>query len=518
METELDTITTRLPQVIYQAQTIRAGEQAAAKQCGVSMNQLMLAAGHAVFEWLTQVAPTLSGQRNIKRVVVLCGKGNNGGDAYIVARLALQRGYQVTVYATDEVSDGAQAAYQAWRDSGGRQLALTEFNTEVDADVIVDGLLGSGLQGEVREPYASAISACNAHPALTVAIDLPSGLSADSGQPLGCALRADATITFIGLFAGLFTGAGADYCGQIFFAGLGVNDAFDAQQAAWLQRYQPQLPLLPRRAAASHKGSHGHVLIVGGQPGMSGAVTLAMQSALRAGAGKVSVACHPQVQAIVAGGMVQGVATVEALQPMLKQADVVVLGCGLGQTDWAEQLWRAVIDSGKPLVIDADGLQWLARYPRQLQSAILTPHPGEAATLLGRDTAWVQQQRVEAVQQLQRNFGAHCLLKGAGSLVATRRASYLVDRGSAALAVAGMGDLLSGIIAALWVQNRKTAQNLSGAQLDEAQAMDNDELVAQQALLTAVWLHAVAGERAAEQGARGTLPSDLLGIIRQLVN
>lgn len=260
-------------------------------------------------------------------------------------------------------------------------------------------------------------------------------------------------------------------------------------------------PLLPPRPMDSHKGRNGHVLCVGGNAGSGGAVMLAAESALRAGAGLVSVATRAQhvapLLARLPEAMAHAVQDSDELQALLPRATVIAIGPGLGQDEWARELWRQVLGSGTPLVIDADALNLLAAQPRPLHDAILTPHPGEAARLLGTDAAAVQADRFGAAAALAARHGAVVVLKGAGTVVTAPQARpRVIAAGNPGMAVGGMGDLLTGIIAAL------RAQGLAAFDAASAGAL----------------LHALAGDDAACEGQRGLLPTDLLATLRRRVN
>jgi ADP-dependent NAD(P)H-hydrate dehydratase / NAD(P)H-hydrate epimerase len=260
-------------------------------------------------------------------------------------------------------------------------------------------------------------------------------------------------------------------------------------------------PLLPPRRVDSHKGDSGHVLCVGGNAGSGGAVMLTAEAALRAGAGLVSVATQPQhvapLLARVPETMAHAVEERDALQRLLPRATVVAVGPGLGQDDWARELWRQVLASGKPLVVDADALNLLAAHPHPVPDAVLTPHPGEAARLLGLTTAQVQADRPAAARALAERRAAVVVLKGAGTLIAAPHARLRrIAAGNPGMAVGGMGDLLTGIIAAL------RAQGLTAFDAASAGAL----------------LHALAGDSAAADGQRGLLPTDLLVPLRRWVN
>ncbi len=367
--------------------------------------------------------------------------------------------------------------------------------------VLVDGLLGTGLKGPVREPLAQLIKQINASGLPVLALDLPSGLCADTGCELGVAVRAELTVSFIGLKLGLFTGAGPDLVGTLVFADLQADPQLLAKQATAAQRLAPgNLPWLPARRRSAHKGQFGHLLVVGGDRGLGGAALLAAQSALRCGAGLVSLATRSEhVAAALARQpevMVQGLASANQLLGLAASADVLVVGPGLGQQAWGRSLLSAAAGRATAQVWDADGLNLLAMGGVQLPAdAVLTPHPGEAARLLGLTIAEVQADRPGAALALAARYQAVVVLKGAGSLIATADGRLaLCDRGHPAMAGAGFGDVLAGVIGALRAQG----------------------LPAFEAACLAVWLHAWAGEIRGAAG-RGLAASDLLATIGQLL-
>lgn len=487
---------------VYTTAQIRAAEQQAVTQLKVSLSQLMQRAAQACLQHLQAQQPAPA------RVVVLCGPGNNGGDGWVLARLAQQAGYQVQVFAVTPRSDLAQLAAQAWHDSGGISHPLAAFNPthREQSDVVVDAVFGSGLNRSVTEQFADCIAVLNTQPrrCWVLSIDIPSGLNSDTGRPCPIAVRADWTVSFIALTLGLVTGQAAHYCGHIELAELGIASCLRSQQPV-LEVIDASTVVhsLPARAKTAHKGDFGHVVVIGGGPGMSGAAILAGQAALRCGAGKVSIACHPTSQLAIAAAQPEFMvhAVTDSVSLLLSKADVVVIGPGLGQSEWAQQLVIAVADWDGTVVWDADGLNLLAALALSKPANsewVMTPHPGEAGRLLRTSTAAVEQDRWHALTQICQNFQAHALLKGAGTLVklATHPAGWVCRRGSPALATGGSGDVLSGVVAALLAQR----------------------LLIPDALVTAVWLHAVAGELASCDGERGTIASDLLLPLRQLSN
>jgi len=491
-----------LSQSLYRAEQVQNGEKQAAEQAGVSMRQLMAAAGKAVFLQIQRELPEHA------RLALFCGEGNNGGDGYVIARLAQQAGYRVSVFAlkagaelTNVDNNDAHHARQAWRDANNNESDFTDFNPD-NFDAVIDAVFGVGLSRPLEGKLADWVKTVNDSALPVIAVDIPSGINADTGTLTGAAIKAQRTVTMIAKKRGMYTSDARHYCGKISLAELGVGSHFQQQQTAeWFLAGEIDYHhWLGERQINSHKGDFGHVLIVGGHPGMPGAVTLAMQAALRTGAGKVSVACHPTNTSVVssaqAEGMVHGVESAKQLEPLLQRASVVVLGPGLGTDDWSKKLFDAVMKTSTPILIDADGLNLLAEQNLSSERFILTPHPGEAARLLGKSTKEVEQDRFAAVEQLRKKYQGQVLLKGAGSLVASERGNFIVARGSPAMASGGMGDCLSGVIAALVAQR----------------------LAPEQALIAATYWHAVAGEIAAKDGCRGTLASDLLGPLRQLVN
>ncbi len=484
-----------LPVKLYRAAQVRELDRIAIHDYGIPGFDLMSRAGQEVFRCIAKLWP------DARSVAVFCGSGNNAGDGYIIAGLLLAAGLRACVYAVsepDKLTGDAELACQKYTQAGGT-VTLFEDGQAVNGDVLVDALLGTGLDRQVTGLYAEAIKTINAQSIPVIAVDIPSGLHADTGDVLGCAVKADCTVTFIGLKQGLFTGQAAQYCGDIFYAQLGVPDeVYVGVDAAAMRIVKTRLP---RRNRCAHKGSCGHVLIVGGELGYSGAARMAGEAALRVGAGLVSIATRTAHSGVMNQNrpelMVHGVENVEQFTTLLEKANVVVIGPGLGQSDWAKMLFNAAIKSEKLLVIDADGLNLLAKAPITKANWVLTPHPGEAGRLLACSTADIQQDRFAAVLSMQANFGGVAILKGAGTLVASEHQLAVSNTGNPGMASGGMGDVLAGVIAGLLAQ---------GLSLQDA---------AQQG----VYNHGLAADLAAEQhGERGLLASDLMPYHRQLVN
>jgi len=462
---------------------------------GIPGFELMGRAGYEVFHCIKQHWP------DARSVAVFCGSGNNAGDGYIIAGLALAAGMTVCVYALSEpekLNGDALLAYRKYSEAHGTVMPF-QAGQVIHADVLVDALLGTGLDRPLTGLYAEAIQAINAHSSPVVAVDIPSGLNADTGNVIGSAVKADCTVTFIGLKQGLFTGQAAEYCGEIRYAQLAVPDEVFSGFTATATRVVKSR--LPRRDRCAHKGSCGHVLIIGGDLGYSGAARMAGEAALRVGAGLVSIATRPEHAGLMNLNrpelMCHGVETAAQLAKLLEKADVVVLGPGLGQSAWAKTLFNTIRIAEKPMIIDADGLNLLANARAVKPNWILTPHPGEAARLLHCTTADIQRNRFAAVSSIQANYGGVAILKGAGTLIASEQQLAVSNSGNPGMASGGMGDVLAGVIAGLLAQ---------GLSLQDA---------AQQG----VYRHGLAADlAAAKDGERGLLASDLMLYLRQLVN
>ncbi len=437
----------------------------------------------------------------VRKLCVLAGPGNNAGDGYLLAVLARRAGWDVQVYSLADPARLRDAAAQAYAEACAQGVQVQPWHAEAVLDgLLVDAMLGTGLAGELREPYASAVARINASGLPCLALDIPSGLCADTGRLWGAAVRADLTVTFIALKLGLFTGAGPDQVGELCFADLQADAALCAAAPAMAQRLTADnLQRLPARPRTAHKGSCGRLLVVGGERGYGGAALLAAQSGLRGGAGMVSLATREEH---VAGAlarcpelMVRGLLSSGQLLALLPGHDVLVVGPGLGQGAWGRSLLTAAAQFEGAQVWDADALNLLAAGRVQIRAgAVLTPHPGEAARLLGCSLAEVQDDRPAAALRLAQRYQAVVVLKGAGSLVTDGHALRLCEHGHPAMAGPGLGDVLAGLIGAL------LAQGLA--------ALPASEL--------AVWLHARAGERLGQAG-RGLLASELVGVIRELL-
>ncbi len=490
-----------LPEALYSAAQAREIDRRAMLDRRPAAEPLMERAGVAVFDLLRRRWP------RARRVAVVCGPGNNGGDGYVVARLAQAAGIAIQVMYP--AKPGSLAG-----DAAGARERLLACGVSVQplcaadlarADVVVDALFGTGLERTLQGEWRAAVEAINGCGLPVLSVDLPSGLHADSGRVLGGAVRAAATLGLICLKAGMFTGYGREYCGDILLDNLGVSAQSMAAVAPLARRISADSLrcLLRPRARHAHKGDAGRVLVVGGGPGMGGAVHLAGAAAYRAGAGLVTVATHPAHAACLNQArpelIVHGIDAGDRLRALLARADVIAVGPGLGQDAWARELWQVVRESHQHLVVDADALNLLAAAPAMRDNWILTPHPGEGGRLLGCSTDDVQNDRFTAVRGIVSRFGGVCALKGSGSLVAGGGDDpvWLCDRGNPGMASGGMGDVLTGIIAGLMAQGV--------AALDAARM--------------GIWCHAAAADEASALGGeRGLLAQDLLPRVRSLVN
>ena len=517
---------TRLPRDLYTAAEVRLLDKITIEQFGIPGFTLMQSAASIAFNKLMEKWP------QTRHVQVFAGAGNNAGDGYLLASLAKVQGLStevITLSDPEKLQGDAKLAAQ-W--AVKQQVVIThfsDFDVEHEKDhahpVVVDALLGIGLDRKVTGNYAKAIEFINKADRPVLAIDIPSGLSADTGACLGVAVKANVTVTFIGLKQGLLTNQAGDYVGELIFHRLDVPDqVFTSESspkpAAQRIDINSTSAMLAPREAASHKGSHGHVLVIGGDSSFGGAVIMAAEAAVRSGAGLVSVitrsAHRPALLARRPEVMVLGTEDDNTnIDDLISKATTIVIGSGLGRGSWARCLMQkalyAQISADKPLVIDADALHLLAEKREQGSTEkgagikrdnwILTPHPGEAAALLNRSISEIQGDRYAAVRQLNATWGGVCLLKGSGSLICTAEKSqqklFLCSEGNAGMATGGMGDVLSGIVGSLVAQGNSLESSLCAG----------------------VCIHGEAADLSMQaDGQRGMAATDLMPFIRQLVN
>jgi len=485
---------------LYSAEQVKTGEQSAAKLESLAMYQLMERAGMAVFGQVVSHYPAA------EHILILCGSGNNGGDGYVVARLAKQQNIRVTLWHIGDPSRNqgdALLAQQAWLDIGGT-INAPQNALPGKVDLIVDALLGTGLSGPVRPPFAKLINLVNRSTVPVVSVDLPSGLNANTGAIASVAINATHTVTFIGQKQGLHTGGARGVVGELTFAGLGVEKAFEQVISSNITTLNcdEMMAIRPKRYACSHKGNHGRALLLGGNNGMAGAISLASQACARCGAGLTRTLTHPNnaTALIVATPEVMTEAWSDNLAQLAQHinwATAVVIGPGLGASPVAKKYFQSLSQTTLVKVVDADGLAMLAQEPNHDSQRIITPHPGEAAILLGCSNLEIEADRFEAVSQLHQRYGGVIVLKGAGTLIYDGTTTWVCTDGNAGMASGGMGDILSGVIGALLAQ---------GLSLVNAAKLG-------------VWLHSNAADRCAKKaGMIGLLASELLPELRWLLN
>ena len=484
---------------LYSVAASRTLECEAQRRLGITAAMLMERAGEAAWAIARQRWP------NAQKILVVCGSGNNGGDGYFFARCAQRAGCDVRVIQAmgESKTVPAQAACAAYAVTGEwLEPSAVCWHAQ---DLIVDALLGIGLNRPVDRSLARLIDAINASGRPVLALDTPSGVDAETGHVAGVAVNAAVTIQFLLPHVGLYTGSGCDAAGICLCDSLQLPNEMQNLVTplcdVWSSAQLAEQALSARRRA-SHKGDYGQVVCLGGDHGSGGAIILTALAALRVGAGLVRMASR---SAHVAAALARAPELMpcgvdhhhEAVQACAR-ASVVAIGPGLGRDAWGQALWRAALDAQRPLVIDADALNLLAAEPHPVPAAILTPHPGEAARLLGSSAAAIQANRFAAAQSLAQQFAAVVVLKGAGTIVvAPGQRARLLCAGNPGMAVGGMGDVLTGIIAGLLAQGLTPFEAASRGAL----------------------IHACGGDAvAAEQGECGMSPADVIAMARRLVN
>lgn len=469
---------------------------------------LMKRAGRAAFEAIVKRWP---GQA----LCILCGGGNNGGDGYVVAALAKQAAIDVSVYFTkshDNLKGEAKRAAEFARQELVPMSPMESLPapSSLPDSVVVDALLGIGVKGELASDYKQAIEWVNAINGPVFAIDLPSGLSSETGSAVSTVcVNADVTMSFIARKCGLYTGDGRTYAGDRLFDDIGTEAVIRSRHApvAFVLDASP-LPAKLRRSQNSHKGSHGSAGIIAGAATMAGAALMAAEACLYSGAGLIKLmtsstnlsAAQTRLPEIMSQGIkLEKGDDHDAFKQTLNGCNALCVGPGMGRSDWARGLVQLTLESEAPKVIDADGLNMIASGEVRLSNSnhVLTPHPGEAARLLGKSIGEVQRNRYAAVVELQKRYGGVVILKGAGTLIANDDSIWVLTQGNPGMAVAGMGDVLAGIIVALLAQ---------GLSLTEA------------AQLAAVAHSAAADRIVADQGELGLRATELFTQIRLILN
>lgn len=487
---------------IYLTTEIRKIEQLAADSLTPAslMEKAGLAAAKVVRDKL------LTSERN--RVLVFAGPGNNGGDAFVVARYLREWWFKVTLVFTGvptELSEDAKNAMDAWIASGGK--ILSEIPAKNNWNAIVDGLFGIGLSRNLKHPYDELVNVINHMNLPILALDIPSGLSSDNGRICGSAINARITVTFIGLKPGLLTHHGTEYCGEIILRNLDIDTSALIEPQSWLldQNYVYKL-LPPPRLANSHKGMFGSVGVIGGSDGMTGAALLAGTAALKLGSGRVYLGLITDNE--LGFDPVQPELMFRSPHELFKIDDLncLVIGPGLGMNADAYFWLDCALKSTKTLVLDADALNLISSNPKLANKLInrkahtvLTPHAAEAARILGISSTEVQDNRVETIKNLVERFNCYAVLKGAGSICMLPDGKYYINTsGNPGLSSAGTGDVLTGIIGALLTQG----------------------IIMENALLLAVFLHGAAADELLEQigGPVGITASEIIDAARGLLN
>ncbi len=493
---------------LYDVKSIKEIEANVALTHEISSLTLMQRAALFTLQHIYQKYPS------VKKIGVLAGVGKNGGDGYFFAQQALSAGYDVRIYYLSDPNslvDDIKKAYLAAKGMGVVCRPFTAISFE-DVDLIVDALLGTGVNHALSGEWLGAVMAINRSECPVVSIDVPSGLDADTGNVFTEAVKATSTVTFVGRKPGLYTGKGAEYAGEIYFSDLGIPQS--CYQKVVANSCFFNLPTMknwfPKRQKFDHKGNFGRLLVIGGNVGMAGAALLTGYAALRTGAGLVTVATHPQhVNAMIPYRpelMIHGVSEASDLDKLISNATCIVIGCGLGTDKWAQSLLSKALEYEKPMVLDADALNLIAyeKIDRAMLDEhrahhIITPHVMEASRLLKKEVNEVEADRLGSAQALSDEFGT-AVLKGSGSLVCDSDILSVNTTGNPAMATAGMGDVLSGIIAGLIVQG----------------------VPVRRAARLGVWLHGSAGDICAEEGRHSIIATDVIEnlhiAIRQLTN
>ncbi len=482
---------------LYSGQHCKQLDQVAINQVKIPGSSLMARAGQSAFEIVRKVWPSA------KRFAIVCGSGNNAGDGYQLALALRQDGFDVNLY-TPDLNATLSADAQRVKDACIQErIAIQELPDRLEhADLIVDALLGTGIKAPLKPAFIKAIQLMNESSLPVLALDVPSGLDADTGQIIDTAVKADVTVTFVGQKYALLSGPATNYSGIVHFDSLELTDEvydavpFDGE----LLQLEESRSAVAKRLPNDHKGRFGHVLIMGaGHPGYSGALVLAGQAALVSGAGLVSAITHDSALPLMARApaemMIHPVTNLD--HNLFDRASAYVVGPGLGQDEYARTILTQALGANKPMVIDADGLNLLDKIEKRADSMVLTPHPKEAARLLGISVEAVEANRVEAAKQLHAKYKAVIVLKGAGTIIAGEQSYfYLCPFGNPGMATGGMGDVLAGLIGGLLAQG----------------------LTPLQAAKLGVVVHAQAGDLERTIGEVGMQASDLMLHIRSLIN
>ena len=462
--------------------------------------QLMEEAARFSFKILKSECP--------ETISVFCGTGNNAGDGYLLAKYAIESGLNtrvITIESEDKLRGDAKRAMDEFKQTGG-EVERWSSEIELNSDWIVDAIFGIGLNRKLEMLHQDVIHAINQSKSRTLSIDIPSGLCGNTGKIFGSAVSADLTTTYVGKKSGLYLDSGPECTGKIFFSDLGIDESFYSKSSPMIYIISDTdvSDVLVHRGQTTHKGDHGHVLLIGGNNGMEGALRIAAEASLRAGSGLVSVLSTSEsceiINQIRPEVMCHDASKVGSISSLVDKADIIGIGPGLGTDDWAVNLYNQALASEKHLVLDADALNILSSEIRERGNWTLTPHPGEAARLLDTSVSDIQSDRINAISEISNKYSANVLLKGKFSLIKCPNSDFssMITSGNPGMATAGMGDLLTGVISSFL-----------------GQFGTND---AAKIISVAAHIHSKAGDLASEDGERGLIASDLLTCIRKLVN
>jgi len=494
----------KLSTKLYSAEQVRELELIASEVYAISSYSLMERAAYYSYEVLKQHWP------DANNIAVVSGFGNNAGDGYVLAKLAIEDGKQVELINMSNIENLNGDVATAYQDLSTFDINLKSNSYKLfdGVDVIVDALFGIGLNRDIEGEFYDLIKLMNTSDCPTISIDIPSGINANTGKIMNIAVVADVTVTFIGLKQGMFTNDGLAASGKIQFNDLDIPQEIYQQidlnsnlhTVSRLMLHDLNKVLKPRQRN-SHKGHFGHVLVVGGDEGYLGAARMAAEAAARVGSGLVSIATRSSHASLLSTMrpeiMSHPVELQDDLMQLIKRATVIVIGPGLGKSEWAKLLLATVLESNLPIVIDADALNLLAERKQFSKAWVITPHPGEAGRLLDIDTEKIQQDRLKSLGSLHEKFQGPVVLKGSGTLIADTKGDFFIcDTGNPGMSSGGMGDVLVGVIAGLIAQ---------GIEINHSTKLG-------------VCLHAGAADRAIINGERGLLAMDLMPHLRYLVN
>jgi len=486
---------------LYTSKESKKIDRLAIKQKNISSFSLMEMAAKSAFFCLIREWP------EAKEMVVFCGRGNNGGDGYLLASIAKERGLKVTVVNVGNqkrISPQVIKTKKIIKNKKIRSVSFKNFKPIKNKAIFVDALIGTGLKGNVRKEFQEVINFINKKDNKTLSLDLPSGICSDTGNTMGASVKADITVSFIVAKKGCFTSDGRSASGSLHLERLGIKNMNNqVNNNCSTLSTNKSLKKITNRESNSHKGDFGHLLIVGGNLGYGGAAILASKAAAHSGCGLVSLATRKEhISASLLSCpevMANAVNSGQDLDALVKLPDSIVIGPGLGKDAWAEQMLQVCLREANKrklnLVIDADGLNLISKLKIKLpkNNLVITPHPGEAARLLKKEIKAVQENRFESIRLLQKKFNCVSILKGSGTLICYKDSSVqktkVCEYGNPGMARGGMGDVLSGIIGSFLAQGLNTKE----------------------ATCLAVNLHSMSADLCSlEKGELGMMPSHLI--------